>query len=77
MRNDFGSIAERILTSKDALERGWWTAEGVQRLLQNPTKHGYRVYTLLALELSARMFTHGTIPTSTPTASLQDIADAA
>jgi len=77
MRNDFGSIAERILTSKDALERGWWTAEGVQRLLQNPTKHGYRVYTLLALELSVRMFTHGTIPTSTPTASLQDIADAA
>jgi hypothetical protein len=24
-----------------------------------------------------RMFTHGTIPTSTPTASLQDIANAA
>lgn len=77
MRNDFGAIAERILTSKDALERRWWTAEGVQRLLQNPTKHGYRVYTLLALELSVRMFTHGTIPTSTPTANLQDIADAA
>ncbi|MDB9702468.1 asparagine synthase (glutamine-hydrolyzing) [Rhodospirillales bacterium] len=77
MRNDFGSIAERILTSKDTLQRGWWTAEGVQRLLQDPARHGYRVYTLLALELSVRMFTDASVPTSVPTASLRDIADAA
>ena len=77
MRNDFGAIAERILTSKDTLQRGWWTAEGVQRLLQNPMRHGYRVYTLLALELSVRMFTHDAIPTTRPMASLKDIADAA
>ncbi len=77
MQNDFGVMAERILTSKETLERGWWSARGIQRLLQHPQRHGYRVYTLLALELSIRMFTQGTMPTTTPTASLRDIADAA
>jgi len=77
MRCGFGAIAERILTSKDALDRGWWTAEGIKCLLQDPARHGYRVYTILALELSIRMFTHGSVPTSTPNASLRDIADAA
>ena len=77
MRGGFGAMAEKILTSKDALDRGWWTAQGVKCLLQDPSRHGYRVYTLLALELSVRMFTHGAMPTSTPNSSLQDIADAA
>ena len=77
VRGDFGQCAERILTSKDALDRGWWTAEGVRQLLHDPDRHGYRVYTLLALELSVRMFTGAPIPSSPPAANLRDIADAA
>lgn len=77
MQSEFGTMAKRILTSKETLERGWWSAEGIQNLLRQPERHGYRVYTLLALELSIRMFTQSAIPTTTPSASLQDIADAA
>lgn len=76
MRGDVGRAAKRLLTSRDALERGWWTAAGVTQLLADPERHGYRVYTLLALELSVRMFS-GALPTSAPTARLMDVADAA
>lgn len=46
--------AKALLTSSEALERGWWTAEGIGRLFADPSRHGFRVYTLLMLELAVR-----------------------
>ena len=69
--------AEKLLMSKTAIERGWWSASGIKALMASPGRHGYRIYTLLALELAVRMFTGGTMPLSAPNATLKDIADAA
>ncbi len=48
-------LARRILTRPRTLERGWWTAAGIERLLARPRVHGFRVYTLLMLELAVRV----------------------
>ncbi len=76
-RGEVGRAAEKLLTSRDALERGWWTAEGIRRLMAQPDRHAYRVYSLLMLELAVRTFTEDPIAESAPTASLTEIADAA
>ncbi|MEX0694509.1 MAG: asparagine synthase (glutamine-hydrolyzing) [Rhodospirillales bacterium] len=76
-RGDVGKAAERLLTSSQALERGWWTKQGICALMQAPDRHAYRVYSLLMLELSVRMFVDGTMPDTAPDASLTEIADAA
>ncbi|CCQ75472.1 asparagine synthase (glutamine-hydrolyzing) [Magnetospira sp. QH-2] len=47
----------RLLTRPETLERGWWSAEGITRLMAEPERHGFRVYTLAMLELTVRM--HG------------------
>lgn len=76
-RGDVGRAAQKLLTSRDALARGWWTAEGITRLMAEPERHAYRVYSLLMLELSVRTFTSGAISTTAPTDNLVEIADAA
>lgn len=50
-----GTLSKRLLTSTRALERGWWSREGVLRLLADPQRHGHRVYALTMLELTIRI----------------------
>ncbi len=76
-KRDVGRAAHKLLTSRDALDRGWWTAEGISQLTRRPERHAYRVYSLLMLELAVRTFTDGTISEAAPSASLTEIADAA
>ena len=77
MRAGLDKTARRLLTAKTTLERGWWTETGIDRLLADPDKHGYRVYTLLMLELAVRQFIESPIGDTAPTAALEDMADAA
>ena len=68
-------LARRILTRPETLARGWWTADGIKRLLARPRRHGFRVYTLLMLELVVRVHTEG--HAAPPSDSLEAFADAA
>ena len=70
-------LARRILTRRETLERGWWTATGINRLLARPRAHGFRVYTLLMLELALRVHVEGTASMAPPDESLEALADAA
>jgi asparagine synthase (glutamine-hydrolysing) len=72
-----GPMARRILKSRQALERGWWTAGGIDRLLAQPDRHGFRVYTLLMLELSVRLMVNGNVTAGAPSEGLEAFADAA
>lgn len=69
--------ARRILTHRRCLERGWWTAAGIDRLLAAPQVHGFRVYTLLMLELAVRTLAEAPIGTAAPSGGLMELADAA
>ena len=68
---------ERILTAKRTLERGWWSADGVKRLLADPARHGFRAYSLLMLELAVRIHVESPVSGTPPSSSLEDFADAA
>ena len=48
-------LARGVLTRPRTLERGWWTAKGIDRLLAHPDRHGFRIYSLLMLELAVRI----------------------
>jgi len=76
IRAGLGSLAGRILKRKQALARGWWTDDGVDRLLADPDRHGFRVYTLLMLELAVRLFVDGNAA-AVPAENLEAFADAA
>ena len=58
MRSGLGKTAVRLLTGPAALERGWWSAEGVARLQADP-RHAPRLYTLMMLELTIRLHVEG------------------
>jgi asparagine synthase (glutamine-hydrolysing) len=45
----------RILTRPETLERGWWTREGIESLLADSSRHAFRLYSLLMLELTVRL----------------------
>ena len=70
-------IARRILTRPTTLERGWWTRDGIERLLARPQRHGYRVYTLLMLELAVRLYVDSPVRRESPAEPLAAWADAA
>ena len=70
-----GPLAGRILKRKQSLARGWWTAGGVDCLLADPDQHGFRVYTLLMLELAVSLFVDGNA--AAPEGNLEAFADAA
>ena len=70
-------LARRILTRRETLERGWWTASGIERLLARPRVHGFRVYTLLMLELALRVHIEGAASAAPPDDPLEALADAA
>ena len=75
MKAGLGQQAGRILTTNQALSRGWWTAQGIDRLLSDPEIHGFRVYSLLMLELAVRMVIEGPLSSSMPNKSLDDLVE--
>jgi asparagine synthase (glutamine-hydrolysing) len=78
MKAGLGPLAKRLLTHPRALERGWWTADGIDRLLAQPDRHGFRVYSLLMLELAVTTFIDAPAQNSTPpSTSLNDLVEAA
>ncbi len=77
MRAGLGAQARRVLTRPQALERGWWTAVGIERLCAAPGRHGFRLYTLLMLELAVRVHVEGGARAFGPKAPIAAYADAA
>ena len=51
------------------------TKEGIDSLLFDPNRHGFRIYTLLMLELSVRLMIETPIGSAAPTDSLEAFAD--
>ena len=72
-----GPLARRILTRPATLERGWWSKQGIERLLAEPRRHGFRVYTLLMLELAVRIHVEDAPRQDAPGDGLEAFADAA
>jgi asparagine synthase (glutamine-hydrolysing) len=68
--------AQRLLCRPATLERGWWSAEGIERLLADPDRHGFRIYSLLMLELAVRIHVEGSLHAEPPTGGLESLADA-
>lgn len=76
LRQGLAPLAHRLLTRKATLDRGWWTRQGIERLLADPDRHGYRVYTLLALEVAVRIHAEAD-HSAPPTLTLADLAESA
>ena len=74
MASGLGEQANRILTRQEALDRGWWTRQGIERLVQAPARHGFRVYTLLMLELAIIALTESPLSTEPPDKPLSAFA---
>jgi len=73
-RGGLGDLSRRLLTRRATLERGWWTKAGIGRLLADPARHAFRLYTLTMLELTIRI--HAERRDKTPTtATLAELAD--
>jgi len=68
--------AKKILMRPAALARGWWTAPGIDALFAAPHCHGFRIYSLLMLELSIIIHIENEPLVTAPTGGLQDYADA-
>ncbi|CAA7620908.1 asparagine synthase (glutamine-hydrolyzing) [Magnetospirillum sp. SS-4] len=67
-------LARRLLTRKETLERGWWSRDGIERLLRDPGRHAFRLYALLALELTVRLHVEGS-HAEAPAFGLAEMAD--
>ena len=77
MAAGLGKTAGPILKSKNALARGWWTAKGIEQLLADPQRHGFRLYQLLMLELTIRIHVEGPLGTKPPDEPLEAFAEPA
>ncbi|MFA6019828.1 MAG: asparagine synthase (glutamine-hydrolyzing) [Rhodospirillales bacterium] len=55
MSGRLGGLALKLLTRPRSLERGWWTKAGIERLCAEPSRHAFRIYQLLMLELAVRL----------------------
>ena len=75
MDDKLTSLARSILTRKETLARGWWTSEGIERLLADTARHGFRIYSLLMLELTVRIHVELPFSTMPPTEGLEAFAD--
>lgn len=76
MASGLGAMAGRILTRPAALDRGWWTKAGIERLLSRLDRHAFVLYDLLMLELTVRLHVEQGLP-EPPAHGLEDLADAA
>lgn len=77
MEAGLGTQARRLLSHPRALERGWWTADGIDRLFSDPRRHGFRIYSLLMLELAVRVLVESPLTMTPPSGGLEELADAA
>ena len=67
---EFGALAKQMLTRPAALERGWWTRAGIERLFADPARHGFRIYTLTTLEMTVRQFVETPLTQVAPEAGM-------
>ena len=74
MRAGLGTQARRLLCRPESLERGWWSAQGVDTLLADPDRHGFRVYSLVMLELAVRLFIEQPLTPFAPSITLEGFA---
>jgi len=72
LKSGLAAPARRLLTRPESLERGWWSAEGIERLLADPDRHGFRVYSLMMLELAVRLYAEGTPADAPPSTTLAE-----
>ena len=77
MEAGLGVQARRLLNDRRALDRGWWTADGIERLFSDPRRHGFRIYALLMVELAVRILVESPLTMTPPSGGLEDLADAA
>jgi len=75
MQSGLGAQARRLLCQPKTLERGWWTKTGIDRLLSDPHKNSFRIYSLMMLEISVRMFTEMPLSATPPDMALEDFID--
>lgn len=73
MKGNLGQQVRALLTRPQSLEREWWTASGVEELLQQPTRYAFQLYALIMLELTARMFTEMPLSFAAPTTGLAEM----
>lgn len=59
MQGPLGVAAAQILTSRRCLARNWWTKAGMAALLADRSRHAFRLYSLLMLELTVRLHVEG------------------
>jgi len=71
------ALAKRLLKRPASLERGWWTAQGIDALLANPHHHAFRLYALIMLELTVRIHIEQPLSDTAPNDDLASYADAA
>ncbi len=76
LRAGLAPLARRLLMAPKTLDRGWWSAIAIDRLLADPERHGHRVYALMMLELAVRMHAEDT-PSGCPNVDLETYLDAA
>lgn len=72
LKGDFARTARRLLTAPRALDRGWWTRDGIERLFADTATHGHRLYALAMLEATVRL--HAEMPagaTSAPSSTAE------
>jgi asparagine synthase (glutamine-hydrolysing) len=72
MKNGLAESARRLLTRNETLDRGWWSKPGIEKLLAQPDLHGFRIYSLMMLELSVRLFVEQGLNLSAPNVSLDE-----
>ena len=72
MKNGLAESARRLLTCKETLERGWWSKSGIESLLAQPDIHGFRLYSIVMLELSVRLFVEQPLALSAPNVALEE-----
>jgi asparagine synthase (glutamine-hydrolysing) len=77
MKSGLSGMAGHILKRPATLDRGWWTGAGVDALLSDPDHHGFRVYTLLMLELSVRLMVEAPAGSEAPVGGLEALANVA
>lgn len=70
-----GEASRRLLTSRIALDRGWWTKAGIEAMAADPARHAFRLYSLTMLELTVRLHVEDRAD-SPPTATLAEMAAA-
>lgn len=74
MQAGLGGQARRLLTSSTCIERGWWTRQGIERLLANPEHHAFRVYSLVMLELAVRLIVEQPLSNTSPSVTLEEFS---